>query len=396
MAGRVKLLRLAALWLMLCMGIFGCAGGMFGISITEKIPESWQTEIRELVRQQESAVISGSLERYMQTIEDRDAVYWQEQRHWFTDAAAFVKERKYRRSVSAFLERRANDEVVALIEQRAEEGGKARRVRVPICFRRTPAGWKDADLPFLETRSPHTIVKVTHQRLLPFARELQGMADQVQKRLASLYGWKPRQPVAVKLYGKKDWFLQSVKWSLPDWAGGWNEYGESIKLLVEANADISDRYKTYYHSAIIHEMVHKMLGELTNDNAAYWLQEGLAEQTSARMDRIPENDALPVIPRSELWSWPKLASVQLEQLTAEEAPQYYHQSRLIVEFLLERYGYQPLREAFRLLRQQPYIPASTAEKLQEVNRRTVRALEQALGKPFQQLAEEWWIWATGQ
>ncbi len=389
----LKLLGWTPLWLMMLLGISGCTGGMYGLSaIQNKIPKDWQADIRELVRLQESAVLSGSSGDYMQTIDARDPYYWQEQQHWFSDAANFVRGKKYRRTVCAFLKREGNDEVVALVEQQIGNGERELGVRVPIRFRRTPEGWKDADLPFLETRGSRTVVKVTHPRLIPLAEELANVSDDAQKRLSTLYGWKAQQPVTLKLYGKKGWFLQSVKWSLPDWAGGWNEYGESIKLLVDEHIGISEAAKRFYHSAIIHEMVHKMLGELTHDNAAYWLHEGLAEQTSALWDQIQENDALPAIPRSERWSWPALAAINPEELPAAKAVRYYQQSRLVTAFLLERYGYEAMREVFASLQQQPYIPASTAEKLEEVNRRTVHALERVLGKSFQQLAEEWWRW----
>lgn len=371
----------------------GCTAGVTGTAyMRDGIPVRWQTEIRQLVRIQEQAIWNGDAAAYMQTIDAGDPHYRQEQVHWYADAASFVRGKTYRRSVKEFLQLRSNHEVVALVEQLVADGRDTFRVQVPIRFRRTQEGWKDADLPFLQIEGTRSVAKVTHRRLLPLAAELLRRAEDARQRLSALYGWRPRHPVTLKLYGDKDWFRQSVKLSLPAWAAGWHEDGESIKLLADGRGFLRDEVKRFYHSAVIHEMVHQMLAELTNDNAAYWLHEGLAEHVTALLDTIPENDALPPVEPGSLWSWPELAAVQLERLPAELAEQYYRQARLVVAYLLDCYGDDALRAVFAKLREHPRMPESTAEKQDLLHLRTVQALEDVLHKPFGQLADEWRQW----
>ena len=77
-------------------------------------------------------------------------------------------------------------------------------------------------------------------------------------------------PVSIKIYGDKDTFLYSVKLSMPDWAGGWYERGESIKTYLYEST------KERYEYLVRHEATHMMLTAATNDNASYWMQEGFA------------------------------------------------------------------------------------------------------------------------
>lgn len=372
----------------------GCAVGVMGADGREEVSGALE-DIRRLVRIQEQAIQAGDVARYMQTIVPDDALYWQEQQHWAADAVTFVQGKTYRRAVKKWIERREN-EVVAAVEQFWTDGRNSFRVEVPIRFRCTPDGWKDADLPFWQTQKKGVAAKVTHRRLLPLAEELVERAEHTRQRLSALYGWQPRQPVTLKLYGDADWFRQSVKLSLPSWVGGWHEYGESIKLSVESRRFLLPAHRPIVHAAVIHEMVHQMVSELTNDNAAYWLQEGLAEHVTALLDAIPENNALPAVDPETGWSWLELAAVQLEQLPAEQAEQYYRQARHVVAYLLDCYGDGALRAVLVQLQQYPCIPGSAAEKQDILHRRTVQALETVLEKPFVQLDREWQHWARAQ
>lgn len=358
------------------------------------VPGQWQAEIRQLVHAQEAAVVNGDVSGYMQTIDPGDPHYRKEQQRWMSDAVTYLRDKTYRRFVRRFLYRADEQEAVALVEQLVDDGRQTFRVQMPIRFRRTSEGWKDADLPFLAIEGTEVRVKATHRRLMPLAEELLRRAEDARRRLSALYGWRPQGPSVVKLYGDGDWFRQSVKLSLPEWVVGWHEAGESIKLWIDDGLALRERAKAFYHSAVIHEMVHQMVADLTNDNAAYWLHEGLAEHLSALLDAVPENDALPSLEPKPRWSWPELAAVRLERLPAELAEQYYRHARLILAFLLDCYGDEALRAVFARLRDDPPLPDGTMEKQSVLHSRTVRALEAVLQKPFHQLADEWWRWVS--
>lgn len=385
----------AVLFLSGC-ALSGCAVGIPGTAPVPDADSHWPSEIHRLVQTQEAAVINGRTDVYMQTIVGDDPLYRQEQRRWVDDAVTFVHGKTYRRFVRRFLQRLSPHEVVALVEQSVIDGRRSFSVQVPVRFRRTREGWKDADFPFWQLEASHGVVKVTHRNLLPLAADLLERIRHVEQRLSALYGWSPRRPVTLKLYGDADWFRQSVKLSLPTWVGGWYEDGESIKLLVDATARRRLEERAVYESVVIHEMVHLMLADLTNNNAAYWLHEGLAEHVTALLDALPENDALPALDREPLWSWPELAAVQLERLPPQRARAYYQQARLVVAFLLDCYGDERLQAVFARLQQYPRMANGAADRQRELHVRTVQALEHVLQKPFAELADEWWRWVTAR
>lgn len=384
---------LLLLWAWISVSTGGPAVASGAPAMREEYSGAWRTAIRQLVRTQEEALRNGDTAAYMQTIDRSDPHYWQEQNRWAADAVAYIQGKTYRRFVRQFLSRRPGHDVIACVEQLVTDGRETFRVRLPIRFRSTPDGWKDADLPFFQVTGNGVLAKLTHRRLLPLAEELLQRAGDARQRLSALYGWQPQRPLVLKLYGDKDWFRQSVKLSLPAWVAGWYEEGESIKLLVDDRNIWREDGRRFYHSAVIHEMVHQMLAELTNDNAAYWLHEGLAEHLAALLDAIPENDALPPVEPNALWSWEKLGTSQLERLPAKAAEQYYRHARLVVAYLLDCYGEDALRAVFARLRQYPRAPGSTAEKQALLHHRTVRALEDVLQKSFAQLSAEWQAWA---
>ena len=95
-------------------------------------------------------------------------------------------------------------------------------------------------------------------------------ANEYISALSGMWGTNYKDPVSIKIYGEKKVFLYSVKLSMPDWAGGWYELGESIKTYS------FDASLSRYENLVRHEATHMLLADVTGDNAPYWMQEGFA------------------------------------------------------------------------------------------------------------------------
>jgi hypothetical protein len=89
-------------------------------------------------------------------------------------------------------------------------------------------------------------------------------AENLMKFYATEFKWVPN-PIAVKIFSSPEEASATVPWTM---LGGWNEIGESLKITSVNEDDI--------FRLLAHELTHKMLGDLTNDNAILFLQEGLA------------------------------------------------------------------------------------------------------------------------
>ena len=75
----------------------------------------------------------------------------------------------------------------------------------------------------------------------------------------------------MKLYHEPELFRQMVKPSLPEWAAGWNEAGQSIKFV---GALRMDDWEGSFASGLVHEVTHKMVSERTGDNAGTTATQG--------------------------------------------------------------------------------------------------------------------------
>lgn len=247
--------------------------------------------------------------------------------------------------------------------------------------------WKDSDYAFDKLRRDGVIVR--HWRRPTLA---QAALEEVLKNLAWLkqaFGWQPKSEVVIKIYPEHTPFLYSIKPSLPTWVAGWDEAGESIKFYAPRD-DAHLRA-----GALLHETTHHMLSDLSNDNAAYWLQEGLASwaveaEKGGAATRPAGNRLDGAMPR---WTLPQLEALDLESMQGEGVSAYYAESLLVVRYLMETYGMDKFKAVAAELARHPYNPVTAAEKQDETNRLTRQAITKALGVPYDQFAQAWYAWA---
>ncbi|PRX39612.1 hypothetical protein CLV97_1221 [Planifilum fimeticola] len=347
-------------------------------------PEPVADTVRKLVKEKEAAVNSGDEERFLRVIHPDRRTYWREQKRWFEDAVRYIDPGSFRMEVESIAPERPF-RVRALIKQSYRKDGKTRSVRYPLRFEKTEQGWKDSDLPFERMASGDVVVFYTDPRLKKQAAVALDIVSRAVDAFYEKFSWVPAEAVEVKLYHHPELFRQSVKLSLPEWAAGWNEAGQSIKFV---GAIQMDDWEESFASGLVHEVTHKMVSERTGDNAAYWLQEGAAEYYQTRL--LPGLYSVSDEQRIDRpWRFVVLESLQLEKLPVKEASQYYSQSAALFRFLIERYGEKKIGEVFAVLRQFPVIDRDSTDKIPELNRRTRAAIKKVLGKTMEQLEREW-------
>lgn len=209
--------------------------------------------------------------------------------------------------------------------------------------------------------------------------------------------WKTQlsTPVAVKIYEDRNVFLNSVKLSLPNWAGGWYEAKESIKFYIRSRAP-----KDYYH-LMRHETTHMMLADVTNDNASYWLQEGFATtmpNTLLNYDLFNDLNILRQFYDSD--NLPKVTehiAINLENITArDDVRLYYSFSNAMIIYMLENMKKDTLLAFFNELASYPNIPVTVAEKIPETNKRVLESIKKATGKSFEEFYDGFDKWLIEQ
>ena len=347
-------------------------------------PEPVADTIRKLVKEKETAVNSQNREQFLQLINPSRKAYWREQKRWFEDAVRYIDPGSFRMQVESVIPERPF-RVCAWIKQSYRKNGREHSLTYPLRFEKTDQGWKDSDLAFEHMASGDVVVYYTDPRLKRQATIALDIVRRAVDGFHEKYSWMPAEAVEVKLYHEPELFRQMVKPSLPEWAAGWNEAGQSIKFV---GALRMDDWEGSFASGLVHEVTHKMVSERTGDNAAYWLQEGAAEYYQTRL--LPGLRNLMDEQKIERpWRFAVLESLELEKLPLKEASQYYSQSGHLFRFLIERYGEDKIREIFAVLRKHPTIDRDSADKIPELNRRTRAAIKKVLGKSMEQLEREW-------
>lgn len=221
------------------------------------------------------------------------------------------------------------------------------------------------------------------------AQKLLDTETEVLGHMKEQLGFEPRGFISVKLYDERDVFHQSVKLDLPNWVGGWHEYGEAIKTFAQG---YSVENSSFYYM-LNHETTHRMVSELSNDNAAYWLQEGLAGIYQTALSYPDEEIFTQFEAEAACTPFARQKTIDLESLSGDSVTLYYASAKAYAAFLLETYGWEKVRQALAYMTKFDLIPLTGAEKIEETNERTDEALRSVLGyaddNEFQSLFDGW-------
>lgn len=146
-----------------------------------------------------------------------------------------------------------------------------------------------------------------------------------------------RQVQTVKLYRSMLHLQESIYLSYDDGIGGWNEPGESIKILITR----PDREPKSFKTVLAHEFGHCATFSLgpTASTMPWWALEGVAELSAESFGRSRENTDKRVqawAKSGELRRWDQLADFRGE---AQDNQGYvYTQGHQMLGYLSDRFG----------------------------------------------------------
>jgi hypothetical protein len=324
--------------------------------------------IRTLIVRKEQAVNGRNFGRFLDVINRDLPFYVEEQKRWFQDAIRYVDPGTFRLQVLDMAKMDSGTFRV-LVRQSWSHQAKRRQVVYPLLIKKTSAGWKDSDLAFAEIGTPVLKVRYTHPAQKQQAELAFSVLSKAVRALHVRYGWTPKR-IEVKLYHQPEVFRQSVKLSLPEWAGGWHEANQSIKLVGGL------RDSGWFAPALVHELTHQMVSELTHDNAAYWLQEGAAMYYEAHL--LPElraGHSVQVLEKTGPMLLEELKRTRLERLGDADALRYYLSAYVWFRAETEKRGESAWASVFSRLRGYPFLDLDGDEKREITNRLTDEAMK---------------------
>ncbi|MEQ9206157.1 MAG: hypothetical protein RLN78_02195 [Phycisphaerales bacterium] len=331
-------------WFSCLIPVAVCVSVAAGMSPQERVAES--------IHAMESAIIAGDLGAYMAQIDPEDVYFVHEQRAWVNDLA--------RNPVSEFQIEPLEDLIVGITGRAAmmkvrmhwtlSADEVERSIEMNAIF--YPMGdepdgpWRFAGRGWEIQLDDETGIRVKadrkHQEL---ASDVMMIAPEIAAQIEKDLDRTLSTPLSVKIYAT----MQSLQFSIApgylDPLSGWNEPGESIKILGRDSMS-ADRVSTL----LAHEIGHAVSFEFGKDiiDAPWWSLEGIAELMTDRYRSTPPEDRIvgiaKQVARGDRRSWDQLSDFKGEALN--HTMYVYSQGWSMVRYITERYGSAARNEWF--------------------------------------------------
>jgi hypothetical protein len=364
-----------------------CAGAAaLGVGAIE--PEAARREIEEVARQMCAKVLAADIDGYLSHVDMSDAVFAQEHRMWAKDLGRNTP-LKFEMAIAAEgFELREKDGAMAAeadvaftwampivkneahLKPTAEQlktPGKDRTLTLRCRFTRASGSspWLFAGEIWNAIDGPNVRACYETEDLRGTAQIVIDVLPEVRAHVEAGFGLAeselPRQLQEVKLYTSMEHLQFSIYPSYDDPLGGWNEPGESIKIL----ASEAPR-KNQMRVLLAHEYGHVatfFLGPKSSD-MPWWVLEGVAELSAERFaggGRSTEGMVRTWAERNQLLRWEQLADFRGE--AQEHQGHVYTQGHHMIGYLSDRFGREKRTAWLRLLAHGATLEDATTEAL---------------------------------
>lgn len=201
---------------------------------------------------------------------------------------------------------------------------------------------------FTTLTTPHFHLRMSTQEAAIYGDRALGLLERARDRLTAKYGLKLDEQVTVEIYpDPKDFAVRTF--GMPGRPG---YLGVCFGPVVTINSPATQRAN--WESVLWHEFCHVITLTLTRNRMPRWLSEGISvyEETQAdsswghplsvaESTRILQGKMQPV---------QKMSAAFLDAETQEDVLFAYAQSALVVEFIVQRYGFPAIKALLEALR----------------------------------------------
>lgn len=301
--------------------------------------------VQALLTEMSEAVESEDVGAYLSRVAPGDITFLTEQRNWAADLRDHpVHEFEIRLTDPTGLEVSEHGWAVGEVEMRWRMRENTSRRRVKFDARFTPAG--DPGGPWFYAGEHWVVVAdqrdgVATRAMAPrgleaIALQIVEVLPEVRRTVDEMFGVENDHEQQVKVYGSMEHLQASIYLSYDEALGGWNEPGESIKLLAGPSLEARNLRRL-----LAHEYGHVATFALgpEAERAPWWVLEGVAELAGERVagasrwgDRVVGGWKA----SGELREWARLADFRGEGM--DHQPWVYHQGRHMLAYITDRFG----------------------------------------------------------
>jgi hypothetical protein len=256
-------------------------------------PERAAQEIRLTLTEMQRAVLAADQPAYLGCIDASDAVFGAEQRAWAADLARHLPKHFDLTLDEAALALsdgwvEAPLTMTWLVDKQPVEGidPAPREVRFTALFSEDPGQpgrWRFAGRKWSAVRGEGARA-LCAPGLEDIGRMVVDVFPEVRRAVEAEFGVPVEHEQTVKIYESMRELQASIYLSYTDPLGGWNEPGESIKILVTRRPS-----RASLRPLLAHEFGHVVTFELGvgSDDVAWWILEGVAEVAAEAVGQPP-------------------------------------------------------------------------------------------------------------
>ncbi len=325
----------------------------------------------------EAAVAARDEKAFLAGNDTGDPVFAMEQKNWFADVLRTAPER-FEIALEGEPVLRADGSAAAKVRTTWQmPGAKERFVSLPTRFARSGSGWLYAGEDWRVKERDNVRVLYMGSGLDEVAEKVIDLLPDIRRHVHEGFELSEHKPITerlqeVKLYPTMKHLQYSIYPSYEDGLGGWNEPGESIKLLTRAGSSAG-----YLKTLLAHEYGHVAsfeLGPRAND-MAWWILEGVAELAAAeytgsgrQVDRMVRRWK----DTGNLIEWHRLADFRGE--ATNHSGHVYNQGHHMLAYITKTFGRTKRNDWMRAM--------ATGASLDDATRRV-------LGLSFDELDADW-------
>jgi tetratricopeptide (TPR) repeat protein len=212
---------------------------------------------------------------------------------------------------------------------------------------------------FTTVENPHFRVRMAADEAPIYGDRALALLERARTHLTARYGIALDQPTTVEIYpDPKDFAVRTF--GLPDIGGFLGVcFGPVFTINSPASAQAN------WEAVLWHEFTHVITLTLTRNRMPRWLSEGISvyeeRQANRAWSQLMSLDYRDRILDGKLQPISRMSSAFLEAQDGRDTQFAYFQSALVVEFLVERYGFDQLRALLQSLADGREINAALAQ-----------------------------------
>ncbi|MEQ9406410.1 MAG: peptidase MA family metallohydrolase [Fuerstiella sp.] len=211
---------------------------------------------------------------------------------------------------------------------------------------------KDSLDNFATRRTDHFVIRMDQQESAVYGQQVEDLLSRAFETLSARYGYTPAEPIVVEIFDRPDDFAVRT-FGIPDVAGF---LGVCFGRVITANSPASQRNSpNNWQSVLWHEFCHVITLQMTGNRIPRWLSEGISVYEERQVDQRWGQSMTPAFRQraqdGNITPVSRLSSAFLKAESGEDLNFAYYESSMVVEFLIEKHGFESLKAILNDLNQ---------------------------------------------